>query len=1406
MKKRIWSIITCLALCLGLLPTAALAEDAPHAAHCVCGKGSSETVDGHTHSASMPEWTGTATLSNDMSAGYYYLTADVTLSSWWSPADGTVLCLNGHTVTAASNNYAVFVGNGAAFTLTDCSNNTTSGYLDAAWSLWHAGSSTEVGSEICNLTGGVITGACGTNTNYGAIYVAGTFEMYGGNIAGNDKRGGVTAASGSIFTMYGGKICGNFSTGNAGGVVLTNAAFTMYGGEIAYNKGNSSQVSGGGVYVGNGATFTMSDEAKVVGNETNGDGGGIYVENGGSADLKGSASVTNNCGSEGGGIYVANNGVLKLTDSASVTNNTGGGIYGYKGSEILLQAGNSGQIKVSANQGDAGIRANGKLTLEGRSDASDSIFISENKIGGIYSENGSLTISGSTISGNTGYQGVCAKGENISLTISDSIISGNNVGGIYMGSGTGTVKNTKITGNQARRGGGGIYIVLGGKMILSDVEITGNSAGTQGGGIYQTGATGLTLAGKMTIASNTVNSQENNLLFHSDSGGTVQIGVTDEDGTTTSLTKGSQIGVTYQQLIPTEDSPLAVTGTNDADYSKYFSSDNAAYGTYNGEGNKVMLGVNKTITYDANGGSGTQAEDAYPINGTFTLPESTTFTPPDDGKKFKGWALTPGGEIVKTHVIDDDTTFYAIWYDYKVEITGVEAATGLVYNGQPHTGYTGNIQSGNYVGEYTATYAGTTAANTTYGPTTTAPTEAGSYTVTLSIPAGATYGGYEYAGESAPVAFTIGKAVSSVGSAPTAINPTYNGTAQYLVTMGEATGGEMRYAVGTDSTTVPTEGWSTTIPTATNAGTYYVWYKVLGDSNHNDSAPVCIEAKIEKAILDVSAKNYLLAVNSPAPDLTSADAYTITGFVGSETAEVVTGAPVLSYAFDESPDMSKEGYYFIEVDTEGMSAVNYDFNAISGELRVVTCVHDFTEFSVSTSADGTASSILAKCNNNCAEFEHPAEIITITAPENPVYEQGLEHTASLSYNSQVQVDSEDIVYSGDPVDAGTYTASITYGGKTASVTYTVAPRTLTVKADNKSVYVNGSEPAYTYTVTGWDRGHDDEDPYSHQLSGVTAICADADLTKTGSYIITLSGTPKVEELDGESKADVSANYSFILENGTLTVRNQPSSGGESTPTYSPTIEDNAGGNTTVSNKNPECGDKVTITTEPNEGYQVGEVIVTDRNGNEVEVTDNGDGTYSFKQPSGKVNIEVTYVLKQYFTDVSENAYYFDAVLWALDEGITSGTSATTFSPDAACTRAQMATFLWRAAGSPAPKGNSNPFTDVSADAYYAEAVQWAVEQGITVGTSATTFSPDADCTRAQMAVFIYRNEQAKGGGFTGAWMFRLPFTDTPEWAYEAIAWCYKEGITEGTGATTFSPDAPCTRAQMVTFLYRFFVK
>ena len=169
-----------------------------------------------------------------------------------------------------------------------------------------------------------------------------------------------------------------------------------------------------------------------------------------------------------------------------------------------------------------------------------------------------------------------------------------------------------------------------------------------------------------------------------------------------------------------------------------------------------------------------------------------------------------------------------------------------------------------------------------------------------------------------------------------------------------------------------------------------------------------------------------------------------------------------------------------------------------------------------------------------------------------------------------------------------------------------------------------------------------------------------------------------------------------------------------------------------------------------------------------------------------------------FVDVKEGAYYYDAVLWAVEQKITSGTSATTFSPDASCTRAQMVTFLWRAAGSPKVENGKNPFTDVQADAYYYDAVLWAVEQKITSGTSATTFSPDATVTRGQTVTFLYRNAGSPEVSGT------MPFTDVEADAYyaKAVQWAVQQKITTGTSETTFSPMSDCTRGQIVTFLYR----
>ena len=175
-----------------------------------------------------------------------------------------------------------------------------------------------------------------------------------------------------------------------------------------------------------------------------------------------------------------------------------------------------------------------------------------------------------------------------------------------------------------------------------------------------------------------------------------------------------------------------------------------------------------------------------------------------------------------------------------------------------------------------------------------------------------------------------------------------------------------------------------------------------------------------------------------------------------------------------------------------------------------------------------------------------------------------------------------------------------------------------------------------------------------------------------------------------------------------------------------------------------------------------------------------------------------------FTDVAAGSYYHDAVLWAIEQGITKGTSDTTFSPNATCTRAQIVTFLWRAAGCPKPESQNNPFSDVQAGAYYSDAVLWAIENGITTGTGDGTFSPNATCNRAQAMAFIYRSEQAKGGGMEGQWMFLNPFADVNLESYygEAVMWAVANGVTGGTTATTFSPNANCTRAQIVTFLYR----
>ena len=265
--------------------------------------------------------------------------------------------------------------------------------------------------------------------------------------------------------------------------------------------------------------------------------------------------------------------------------------------------------------------------------------------------------------------------------------------------------------------------------------------------------------------------------------------------------------------------------------------------------------------------------------------------------------------------------------------------------------------------------------------------------------------------------------------------------------------------------------------------------------------------------------------------------------------------------------------------------------------------------------------------------------------------------------------------------------------------------------------------------------------------------------------------------------------------------NGGSSGGSSSyPITIPGKTEN--GSVTVSPKSASAGSTVTITVKPDSGYVLETISATDQNGSDLKLTDKGGGKYTFTMPASKVEVKATFMednsVLNFFYDVPNDAYYYEAIKWAAENGITGGVGNSLFAPNQPCTRAQIVTFLWRAAGSPEPKNMSN-FSDVPADSYYAKAVAWAVENGVTTGTGDGKFSPDATCTRAQSVTFLFRASKASANGAPA-------FSDVAATAYyaEAVKWATNNGITNGIGDNLFGSDNDCTRAQIVTFLYRMY--
>ena len=439
----------------------------------------------------------------------------------------------------------------------------------------------------------------------------------------------------------------------------------------------------------------------------------------------------------------------------------------------------------------------------------------------------------------------------------------------------------------------------------------------------------------------------------------------------------------------------------------------------------------------------------------------------------------------------------------------------------------------------------------------------------------------------------------------------------------------------------------------------------------------------------------------------------------------------------------------------------------------------------------------------------------------------------------------------------TYEDSINFGIATA--TLTIVPKKVAIPAADTTVFTyDGNAKTYgiadtaDYTVTGnsqtnagdhtvtvalrdkattaWADGTTADKTYTFTIKQATPTgepaytkittsgktLADAGLTVTGSTLTPNAGTLEWVDDAGNVLPDTTtvaanttykwrftpadANYTTLTGSIKLYHKSSSSGGGSShSSRYTITVDSVKHGTITVSPKSAYKGDTVTITVKPDKGYELDTLKVLDKDGDKVKITEK-KGKYTFTMPASKVTIKGKFVEEapeQIFADVPVDAYCYEAVKWAASEGITGGIGNNLFAPGLPCTRGQIVTFLWRAAGSPAPKSMSS-FADVAEDAYYAKAVAWAVENGITGGTGNGKFSPDATCTRAQAVTFLYRASGSPAVSGSAA------FSDVAADAYyaSAVKWAEKNGITGGIGGGLFGSGNNCTRGQIVTFLYR----
>lgn len=685
---------------------------------------------------------------------------------------------------------------------------------------------------------------------------------------------------------------------------------------------------------------------------------------------------------------------------------------------------------------------------------------------------------------------------------------------------------------------------------------------------------------------------------------------------------------------------------------------------------------------------------------------------------------------------------------------------------------------------------------------------------------------------------SISRADGSVTAPAAKTGLVYNGEEQALLeTLPTSSTGTVWYSQdGTNYTKTP--------PMGQEAGTYTVFYKVLGDKNHLDVAAQSIHVEIEKLAITVTAENKTSRVGlalaeltyTYTPELAAEDAFT--GTLESNARPDAAGSYSITQgdlALNENYTIDFHAGTYTVADKLVQSEFRFesipsavsktygdpDFSAGAvGAAEGSTVTYESSEPAVAAvdsatgkvTIKGAGTAVITAKASATDEYDEAAATCTLTVGKKSIAIPTADATV-FTYNGteQTYALAEDGAYTitgNKQTNANETGYSVTAAlkdtantqwadGTAANKTYTfvIGKAVITVKAKDQTAYVGDKVPTLredSYTVSGLVGEEKLTTQPTVKYVGADGKEITPDMTKTGEVKILAGG------------AAASDNYTFRYEDGKLTVSTRPSGGGSSNDSsYTVSVDKTKNGAITVSPKSASKGDTVTVTVKPDKGYELDTLKILDKNGDKVKLTEK-NGKYTFVMPAGKVTVKSSFAEEapeQIFADVPVDAYYYEAVKWTAEKGITGGIGNGLFAPDLNCTRAQIVTFLWRAAGSPEPKGTVS-FADVSAGSYYAKAVAWAIENGITGGTGDGLFSPDAACTRAQSAAFLYRAAGSPAvNGSAG-------FSDVAADAYyaQAVAWAKEHGITGGIGGGLFGSANDCTRAQIAAFLWRLYAE